>query len=105
MNEIYEVKLTELAQDDLVKIHDYIANTIFNNSAAKKQTLAFIKTFKNMKIFPHIYSKVQNELLKNYSLRKAVVNKYIAFFEINEESKTVNIIRILYGMSNYSDIL
>jgi len=38
-------------------------------------------------------------------LRKLLVNNYIIFYKINEENQSVEVIRVLYGMMNFKDIL
>ena len=46
---------------------------------------------------------VDNEYVKDKTLRKLIVNNYIAFFRIGDGE--VQVVRVLYGMRNYQDLL
>ena len=99
----FELKIFPLAMQDLEQIFDYIANELCNFSAAIKQINDFERAFENICAFPESFPCIKNEYVKEKSLRKLIVNNYIAFYRIRNNQ--VQVIRVLYGMRNYETIL
>ena len=56
-------------------------------------------------MFPNSGSKIRNNLVKDKTLRKIIVKKYIAFYKTNDKEKTLSIVRVIYGKSNWEAIL
>lgn len=48
---------------------------------------------------------VADDILSYKCIGKIMVDNYIVFYIVNEESKTVTIIRILYGRRNWINLL
>ena len=99
----YELHIFPLAQSDLEQIFDYISVELRNPSAAIAQIDDFEKAFENVCVFPNSCPFVCNEYVKDKTLRKLVVNNYIAFYRVKEN--TIQVIRVLYGMRNFEEIL
>ena len=89
----------------MANIFDYIAETLKNKTAALKQIEDFQKAFENVCLFPFSHPFIENEYVSDKSLRKVVVNNYIAFYKVNDLAKTVDIVRVLYGMMNFENLL
>ena len=102
-NNKYELKIFPLAQLDMEQIFDYIGVELCNPSAALKQINDFEKAFESICTFPESCPYIKNEYVKDKSLRKLVVNNYIAFYRF--KSDEVQIVRVLYGMRNYESLL
>ena len=102
-NEIYQLKISPLAQHDLEQIFDYISVELCNTTAAMRQINDFENAFENICIFPESCPFVDNKYVKDNSLRKLVVNNYIAFYRIR--GRQIQVIRVLYGMRNYEVLL
>lgn len=92
-----------LAQRDMEQIFKYIAVELCNPTAAIGQINDFEKAFDNVCGFPESCPYIQNEYVKDKSLRKLVVNNYIAFYRVKENE--VQVVRVLYGMRNYESFL
>ena len=99
----YRLNIFPLAQKDLESIFSYIAEKLHNVSAAIKLIDAFENAFDNVCAYPESCPLVKNEYVKDKTLRKLIVNNYIAFFSVKEEK--IQVVRVLYGMRNYQDIL
>ena len=99
----YRLKIFPMAQADMEGIFAYIAGELKNPTAAIDQINDFEKAFRSLCDFPERCPLVDNEYVKDKTLRKLIVNHYIAFFRIRE--KEIQVIRVLYGMRNYQDIL
>lgn len=102
-NKKYQLKIFPKAKLDMEQIFDYIAVELCNPTAAIGQINDFEKAFEKVCIFPEGFPFVNNEYVKDKSLRKLIVNNYIIFYRVVK--KEVQIIRVLYGMRNYEVIL
>ena len=74
-----------------------------NPTAALGQINDFEKAFENVCTFPESCPYINNEYVKDKSLRKLIVNNYIAFYRIKDDQ--IQIVRVLYGMQNYQSLL
>ena len=99
----YRLKIFPLAQADLDSIFGYISENLKNPTAAVKLIDEFEKAFENILAFPESCPYVCNKYVKDETLRKLIVNNYIAFFRLKDEE--IQVIRVLYGMRNYQDLL
>ena len=105
MNNKYKIIIEKYAQEDLENIYNYIKDDLVNTDAAVKLLNKFIDKFETISMFPDSSPLLDNEYISNKNIRKLLVDKYIAFYEVDHSNKEVKIIRILYGMMNYIDIL
>jgi plasmid stabilization system protein ParE len=92
-----------MAKLDMEQIFDYIAVELCNPTAAIKQINDFEKAFDSVASFPDRCPYINNEYVKDKSLRKLVVNNYIAFYRVRDNE--IQVVRVLYGMCNYEDLL
>ena len=99
----YQLKIFPLAQLDMEQIFDYIAVVLCNPTAAIGQINDFEKAVDNVCTFPESCPYINNEYVKDKSLRKLIVNNYIAFYRIKDDQ--IQIVRVLYGMQNYQSLL
>ncbi|MBE5749656.1 MAG: type II toxin-antitoxin system RelE/ParE family toxin [Clostridiales bacterium] len=102
-NKKYKLKIFPLARQDMEQIFEYIAVDLCNITAAIGQINDFEKAFENICNFPESCPYINNEYVKDKTLRKLIVNNYIAFYRVREEE--IQLIRVLYGMSNYQSFL
>lgn len=102
-NNQYQLKIFPLAQLDMEQIFDYISVELCNPTAAIRLINDFEKAFKNVCAFPESCPYINNEYVKDKSLRKLIVNNYIAFYRIKDND--IQVIRVLYGMRNYEALL
>ena len=103
MERKYKIKIYPLAQQDMDEIFNYISNELNNPLAAIKLINDFEKAFEITLLFPMSWSLINNEYAKDQSLRKIIVNNYIAFYRIKDDE--IQIVRVLYAMSNYQELL
>lgn len=101
----YRIIIEKYAQKDLLDIYDYITNVLDNNLLAKKLLKRINEKFDSISIFPKSAPLINNEDIKNKNIRKLLIDNYIAFYEVDDINKEIKILRIMYGMQNYIDIL
>lgn len=105
MNEKYSIIIEKYAKKDLESIYNYISNNLANKDAAIKLLNKIIDKFDTVALFPKSAPLINNEYVKNKNIRKLLVDNYIAFYEVDDIYKEIRIIRIMYGMQNYIDVL
>lgn len=105
MKNNYELKFTPKAEEDLDEIYNYISTKLFAEVAAAGLMDKIENSIMRLKEFPLSCSYVLDKPLKDRGYRKLIVENYIAFYLVDEVEKQVVIMRVLYGASDYEDIL
>lgn len=101
----YRLNFTTKAEEDLVEIYDYISNNLFASEAAGNLMDKFENKIMRLRAFTYSCSLVLDETLKQRGYRKLIIENYIVFYLVKEQTEQVIIMRILYGASNYKSIL
>lgn len=100
----YHLHITKKAEDDLNEAADYIEFTLFNPQAAEDLLDKADKELSSLAVMPQIHRLVDDPFIILLGIRFILLNNYMAFFLIDEEEKTVYIIRFLYGKRNWIQI-
>ena len=103
MENRFNLKIFPSARIDMEQIFEYISVDLSNPSAALKQINDFEKAFDTVCVFPESCPLINNEYVKDKSLRKLIVNNYIVFYRIKDHE--IQVIRVIYGMRNYEEFL
>lgn len=93
----WTVNYTNAAEQDLISIYDYIATTLCAVDTAKNLVRQIMNEIASLDEMPNRYAKYDKEPWVSRGLRFFSVKNYVIFYLPNEESKTVSIIRIMYG--------
>ena len=99
----FRLTLLPSAQEDIEEICKYIAINLSNPSAAIKFSEELHNKFKNLCEFPESCPLVNNEFIKDKTLRKLLIDNYIAFYRLKENK--LQIVRVLHKTRNYQIIL
>ena len=83
-NELYKIRYTPLAYEDLDSIDSYISETLCNESAAERLLDKIEKAAGQLKQFPRMGSEVEDPYLSAKGYRKLVVDNYLLFHLIDE---------------------
>ncbi|MGE4271257.1 MAG: type II toxin-antitoxin system RelE/ParE family toxin [Desulfitobacterium sp.] len=102
---MYKLHVTELGNQDLGKIVSYIAVQLANPMAAGDFLDEVDKCYGYLKANPMMYAKCEDKLLKVEGYRKVSIKNYLLVYKINEETKTVNILRFFYGAQHYVNLI
>lgn len=76
-----------------------------NKESAIKLLNKINEKFDSIALFPKSAPLLNNDYVKNKNIRKLLIDNYIAFYEVDDINKEIKIIRIIYGMQNYIDVL
>lgn len=101
----WNIYVTEEAEEDLISAVDYIDSVLKNPIAATRLIEEAEKQFQLLSINATLNPIISDEVLKSWKIRFIKVNNYLAFYRTDEVTKTVYIIRFLYGKSNWNSIL
>ena len=85
---------------DLDSTFEYISHVLCADKAAKELMKEIDDSIMNLKNMPYMYPEC-NEPLKSLGYRKIVVKNYILIYEVDDEKKNINLLRIFYGRSDY----
>ncbi len=102
---MYKLIITELAHQDLDKIVSYIAVELVNPIAAGNFLGEVEKCYAYLKSNPWMYGKCQNKRLEKEGYRRSPIKNYLLVYKIDEESRTVNILRFFYGAQDYINFI
>ena len=92
-----------MAQLDMEQIFNYIEFELCNLKATIKLINDFERAFDNICYFPESCPLINNEFVKDKTLRKMIINNYIAFYRVRNNE--IQVVRVLYGMRNYEVLL
>ena len=93
--------VTELAQDDLERIVEYIAIDLANTTAASEFLSEVQKCYEYLKSNPFIYAISDDRRLAKEGYRKALIKNYILVFKVDEKTKITTVYRFFYAARDY----
>lgn len=101
----YHVKLSDQAENDLRTIFEYIAFELLSPDHAKEQLERLEEQIDRLDQMPDRCASYKEEPWHSRGLRFVPVDHYVVFYLPNKESRTVTILRVLYGGSDMEDQL
>ena len=97
-------QLTKRAESDLDGIVSYMAVELANPQAASDFVDKLKDNIDEARAFPESGSLVDNEFLQVENLRKKLIGNYIMYYLPDMREKIINILRIVYGKQNITEI-
>lgn len=105
MSDSYSVVYSPEALDDLREIYSYIAFTLLVPEIAEKQVNRIRKEVRSLDFMPSRYSLVDWEPWKSMGMHKVPVDNFVVYYTVNDDSRTVTVIRIFYGGRDVANIV
>jgi plasmid stabilization system protein ParE len=102
---MYSVRITDIAEEEILTTVQYIADVLKAPMAANNLLDAIEKYENTLKATPNTFSFVPDEYLRDKGIKYVMVKNYMMFYTINEDEKTVDMIRFLYGRRDWKRIL
>ena len=102
---MYKLEFLLVAKNDMLEIVKYISDELKNPAAASKLAENFISSAEKVSDFPYsnnVYTPIKPLGLE---YRRTIVDNYLMFYTVDEETKTVTIMRVLYARRNISEQL
>lgn len=101
----YKVQLSIQAKNDYKDIIRYIKYELLEPTIAEKYAKLIKNELTSLEYQPSKFHVIDYNVIKPYQFRKLIIKNYIAFYCINDKDKIVNVVRVLYGASNWKDKL
>lgn len=101
----YSIEISEPAENDLRDIILYISSQLSSPMTAMNMMATIEETLLGLSEMPQKCSAVRDGRLASIGYRKLLIKNYVAFFTIDEQSKVVNVERILYPRRDWLRIL
>jgi len=101
----YKVIIELPARGDLQGLLRYITNTLKEPVVAKRIYTSIREQILTLSQMPLRHCVVQEQPYAEIGVRKLRVEKYIAFYVIDEEKCEVHVLRILYNRREWYNIL
>lgn len=92
----YKIEISWLAELDLEEAGDYIAFTLRNPSAAENTVKGIRDQINKLDTFPQSHELDEDPVLANLGIRKTYYKEYKVYYIVDEETKTVHVVRILH---------
>ena len=94
---IFHVAYSAEGRQDLRDIYEYIVYELLVSETAAGQTERIMKAIRSLEQMPMRHRLYEEEPWHSQGLRVLPVDNYLVFYLPDENSATVNIIRIMYG--------
>jgi toxin ParE1/3/4 len=101
MEDKFHLKITPAATHDLDEIYYYIYNNLLASQAADNFLDDIEKAILSLCNFPYRCEYSHNEILRYKGYRRLVIHKYVVLYSVDEENKTVIVMRVFYGAMDY----
>jgi plasmid stabilization system protein ParE len=101
----YKPIIAAPAEDDLAAVYHYIAEDLDSPDTALRILETVYTALRSLANMPHRCPLVDDERLAAIGYRMLPIKNYLAFFTVNEETKTVCVERILYARRDWLHIL
>lgn len=102
---MYKLEFLPLARQDMVDIVRYISCDLQNREAAERLSLKLMKAADNILLFPYanpVYTPIRP--LK-HEYRKLLIDNYMMFYCVNEYTKMVTVVRVIYAGRDLGTLL
>lgn len=96
MKDIYDVKITKQAKEQMAQIVDYISNELFAPEAAIQLLDKLENSIMALKEFPERYQLIDEEPWRCEGVRKIVVNNFLVYYWINTPERKVHVTAVIY---------
>ena len=101
----YKVKSSRRARKDLTAIGDYITKELHAPQAALDLMDEIDSQLIGLRQMPKRFALVSDERIARSDIRSIPVKNYLIFYVVDDATKTVNILRILYSRRDWAKLL
>ena len=101
----YDIVMTPDSVEDLTELRDYIAGTLSAPETALKYLREIRREIDTLSEMPGRLKTVDEEPWHSRGLRRLIVKNSIVYYRIDEHSKKVYILNIIYGKRDQLRIL
>lgn len=100
----YKVIFSNAFEDDLDGALEYISRKLYNPSAAQRLLNKISDTVSLLEENPMLFPLYHDDVLAKQGLRYTVISNYLLFYKVNEQTKTVDLSRFIFGDRNITNM-
>lgn len=101
----YQINITRNAEHDLKNAALYIAETLGSSVAAVRLLDKANEVLSSLADFPKRNGLVRDAFLAENGVRMQMINNYLAFYVIREETQSVTVLRVLNSRRDWVSLL
>ncbi|GAB2024822.1 type II toxin-antitoxin system RelE/ParE family toxin [Lactovum odontotermitis] len=105
----FKVKTTDIFEQDLAEIYEYIRTHFFSEQAALNTVQNILLGLKNLEVFPtggfKVAERTGRKVPGALDYRGLVLGNYIAFYDVDEKKKQVIVDRLMSSRENWIEVL
>jgi addiction module RelE/StbE family toxin len=101
----YKIVITKKAKQEVLNATMYIANELLSPQAASHLYNTANEAFKSLSEMPKRNSEINPFAIGLSGIRYIVIENYLAFYTVDDDTMTVRIIRFLYSKRDWLCIL
>jgi len=101
----YRVRIVKPARAEMREIRRYIAVDLLNPDAAAKRIDLIDTNIQSLKTMPARFPLVQDAYLASKGFRIIVCEAHLVFFIIEEETRKVFVMRVIYARRDWARML
>lgn len=99
----YNLIISPSFENDISDTLNYISNKLYSPLSAQNLLNKAEKIISNINDNPFLYPKCRNEKLAQKGYHYAIVNNYLLFYSVDEDTEQINILRFLYSGRNIDE--
>jgi len=101
----YCIHITGPAKTDIRNNINYIGNVLKNPTTADRLLTKIEFNIASLSVTPQRCALADDPVLSLQKIRYLIIRNYYAFYQIDESTRTVHILRFLYEKSDWKNIL
>lgn len=101
----YSVVVQKPAQNDLYSVWEYIAVELREPATAAHVLNKLEQSIMSLSELPYRYAVLADKLLKPKAIRRLPVENYLVFYIVQEDIKTVSVLRVLHSRRDWEAVL
>ncbi len=104
-SDVWEVRVTQTAYEDLREAATYMRDRLCTPKSASMFIDAFESTVANLSTFPEGRPPVSDYALAKQGYRWTPVGDFMLFYTVQRDTRTVMVERLLYGSRDWKSLL
>ncbi len=101
----YKVNISPEAIKDINGIYEYISQVLYEENIAVKMIKLLQESILSLDEMPNRFKRFDNEPWKSRGVHIMPVKKYLVFYIVDDNKKSVDVIRIIYGSRDLEEQL
>jgi toxin ParE1/3/4 len=101
----YSVDIGKNAERDIYEAVAYISEILFQPQVARRIYKEIKAQILSLSEFPQRFAVISEEPYRSMGMRKTSAENYLIFYLINEKTKNVSVVRVLYNRREWKKLI